>query len=66
MKSKVQFIFDNIDNSLYTPEIASVYIELEADNRRTLLCVAEHMCKVLQADRYLLGIVLENKQERYR
>ena len=66
MKSKVQFIFDNIDNSLYTPEIASAYMDLEADNRRTLLCLAEHMCRVLQADRYLLGTVLEDKQERYR
>lgn len=65
MKAKVQFIFDNIDNSLYTPEKASVYIELEVDNRPTLMCVAEHMCRVLQADRYVLGTVLEDNQERY-
>lgn len=48
----VEFFFLNIDNSLYTPEQASVTLEIKADNLTTARLVADRLEKVLGSDCY--------------
>ena len=54
MKAKVQFIFDNIDNNLYTGERSAVILDLAADDYATLHQLAAHMQQVFSADRYMI------------
>lgn len=54
---KATFYFTNLDNFMGTEEEGSVTMEIDADNERHLLLLANHLKKLLQADHY----ILENK-----
>lgn len=49
---KVEFVFNDIDNSLYTDSQACVVIEIRADDYTTAILVANRMEKVLGSDHY--------------
>ena len=51
---KVEFIYTDVDNSLYTHAQASVVMEIHADDLVTAHILAEKLMIKLGADRYVL------------
>jgi hypothetical protein len=59
MKHKVTIHFSNIDESLYTNEKASVTMDVEVTDTRTLIILATHLMKTLAGDSYTTEQVKE-------
>jgi len=52
MKYRITVHFSNIDNSLFTHERASVTMEVEVTDERTLNILGDHLTKTLAGDSY--------------
>ena len=56
---RVEFVFTDIDNSLYTSHRASVIMEIQAEDPKTAHLLAERLQRLLGADHYYMDIPLE-------
>ena len=49
---KVEFMFTNVDNSLYTDERAAVIVEVKSDDYTSACLLCEYLLRVYGADSY--------------
>jgi hypothetical protein len=49
---KVEFMYMNVDNSLYTDERAAVVLEIKSDDYASACLLCEHLLRVYGADHY--------------
>lgn len=47
---KVELMFTNLDNSLYTDDEAAMCIEIKSDTYSHAYLLGQRLCKVLEAD----------------
>ena len=51
---KVELLFTNLDNSLYTDDGAAMCIEIKSDTYSHAYLLGQRLCKLLEADQFNL------------